>query len=227
MDSLNRALWRHACASSDLLFRQSGSLAWLAISCFSARQSSQFSCPGLYGGTTLKISHLMFGFGFSFLFQTSVDNAVAFLLLSHLKLFLCPLYLVLKLFVEPMYTLSFPSTLMVALYTTGFWHEPCTGHWSFFLQLQGASIGSLLQHSTFLLCACSIVRMFFVQLYESFIVFLLHTLYSVDPGLKCFLTSTKNFRPILVTTLLLNGGLNQIIFLLFVFLLVLGQFGFV
>ena len=87
--------------------------------------------PGPIGGTTLTISQLMLGHGLSPLFQTSVDNVVAFLLLSLLKLFLCPLYLALKLFVEPMYVFSFPSTLMVALYTTGFWQAPCTGHWSF------------------------------------------------------------------------------------------------
>ena len=54
LDSLNHALWRHACASSDLLFRQSGSFAWRAISCFSAKQSSQLSCPGLQGAQLLQ-----------------------------------------------------------------------------------------------------------------------------------------------------------------------------
>ena len=118
----------------------------------------------------------MFGHGLSPLDQTSVDRAVAFLLLSLLKLFLCPLYLALKLLVEPMYVFSFPSTLMVALYTTGFWQAPCTGHWVFTRQLQGASVGVWVLHSTFLLCVWSIARMFFVQLYDSFMVFLLHTL---------------------------------------------------
>ena len=44
----------------------------------------------------------------------------------------------------------------------------------FFRQLQGVSVGVLVLHTTFLLWACIIARMFFVQLYDNFMVFLLH-----------------------------------------------------
>ena len=47
LDGLNRAMCRHACAISELLFSQSDSLERPAISCFSAKQSSQFIFSGL------------------------------------------------------------------------------------------------------------------------------------------------------------------------------------
>ena len=67
--------------------------------------------------------------------------------------------------------------MMVALNTAGFRQGALYGALVFYLTvLQGASTGALVLHGTFLLCLCYIVRMFFVQLYENFMVFLLHTL---------------------------------------------------
>ena len=62
--------------------------------------------------------------------------------------------------------------------------------------------------------------MFFVQLYDNLIVFLLKMGYKVEPGVKCFFTRAKNFCPMLVVTDLLNGGLNHRMCLLFFLLFV-------
>ena len=99
--NLNRALWRHACAISVRLFRLFGSFDWWLMATFSARQSSQLLCPGLYGSTILTISHVIGGFGFWPFSHIYADRAVAFFWLLFLKLPLWALYLFLKLLVEP------------------------------------------------------------------------------------------------------------------------------
>ena len=70
----------------------------------------------------------------------------------------------------------------------------------------------------FLLWDWIIALMFFVQLYDNFIVFLLKILYNADFGGKCFLTSSKNCCPTLVFTDLLKGGLYHSMSLLLLLL---------
>ena len=51
---------------------------------------------------------------------------------------------------------------------------------------------------------------FLEQMYESLMVFLLHTEYREEPGGKCFLTIVRKSLSKLVLTSLEYGGLNQI-----------------
>ena len=64
----------------------------------------------------------------------------------------------------------------------GFQQAPCTGHWVFTRQLQEASLGVWVLDSTFLMCVWIIARMFFVQLYDSFVVFFVAYAVECGPG---------------------------------------------
>ena len=63
---------------------------------FSARHNWQYFVPGLYAFVCAFIVHLMFGLGFSSLFQTCSERAVLLLFLSDLNECVWLLYLVLN-----------------------------------------------------------------------------------------------------------------------------------
>ena len=86
--NLNFALWRHAFASSDLLFRHLGLDVCLPMAAFSSRQRGQLSFPGVYGCTIFNISHVIGGFGLRSFFHIYADSVVEFWFVIDLKLFI-------------------------------------------------------------------------------------------------------------------------------------------
>ena len=104
-------------------------------------------------------------------------------------------------------------------------HSPLRGQSALFLQLHMLASWLLLFLEVFFmsweLWDLIIWFMFFIQLYESFRVYLLNILCSLLPLGKCLFTRPRNLAPMFVFTLLLKGGLYHNTFLArFLFLFV-------
>ena len=166
-------------------------------------------------------SHLMLELMFFFFnFQRCSLSVVKVLLCSNLKDDLCKLNLLLNSFsVSPVYLcwLFEIVSVTVALYTTHLVRQlPSSGHECFCRQLH-----SLLSsvHS-FILCSCS-KRWLLLEIVclisgrqpkLIFIGFLLKILLSLLSFGKCSSINARNVLATFVATLMLNGGLNQVIF---------------
>ena len=105
---------------------------------------------------------------------------------------------------------------MVALYTPLGKHFLLKGHTTFFLQFQ--SLDCLL-FRTLRLWAFILLFIFGKQLYDNLMVFLLKISFGQLFFGKCNSTIFKSSLPNFVFTLLLEGGLKYMIFILFLFFL--------
>ena len=86
-------------------------------------------------------------------------------------------------------------------------------HFSLFMQLQVLSLVLVGGSRTVLLCSLMIDFTFGIHLKHIFTLFRLKSLCSLWCGGKCLSISLRNVLPIFVITDLLNGELNQMIFL--------------
>ena len=144
------------------------------------------------------ISHFRSGSCPRFLSHMCCESVVAFLLVSCLKEKVWAWYLFLNFSVLPMYFFGYLS-FMVAWYTTFSWLQFLSrGHLSFlfFWQLQVftfsfSSVAVLFSDRTFWLWAWIMALRFLLQLYEIFMVFLLHIPLSGCFLGKCLSTSAK------------------------------------